>query len=713
MKTPDPVPTKKHEEETQETEMHEHSHGHEHHHEDGHEHSCRHEHHHEDEDRHEDGNCFHHEHHHKDEDEEDEHCCHHGHSRGHSHSHGLSCGCGHCHGHCDGEEEEPNRPVMIGRLITAAVLLIAGLFFPEHSPWRLALSLASALCVGYDVLIGAGKNLLRGEMLDELFLMSVAALGAFVLGEYSEGALVFLLFQLGEFLQDLAVDRSRASISDLMNIRPEAATVIRYGKEIRIHPEEVRPGEIVLVNPGERVPLDGIVTEGDSFLDTVALTGESVPRGVHAGDEILSGCVNLQGQLKIEVSRPYGESAVSRILELVENATEHKSRADRFMTRFARVYTPTVVGAAAALFLIAGLITGQWAEWFRRALTFLVISCPCALVISVPLTYFNGIGRASRKGILVKGSNILEELSRTSMVAFDKTGTVTEGVFEVVAIHPMDGTTEQELLQWAAGAERYSSHPIAEAIRSQAGMPDQDVREVQEIAGQGVTAVVGGHRIAAGNDRLMATVGAAEPKDCHLAGTIVHIAADGAYAGHLVIADRIKESAEQAVSELKKLGIRKTVMLTGDRRSAAEEMGRRTGVDEIQAELKPEEKVRHITRLMNEKKEAKETVVFVGDGINDAPVLATADLGVAMGAAGSDAAVEAADIVLIDDDPGKLAEGIRLARRTQRIVTENIVFSILIKVLVMILGAFGVVPLWLAVFSDVGVCLLAIMNAMR
>ncbi len=650
----------------------------------------------------------------------------HGPHEGHEHhDHGPSCGCGHCHhdhdhglscgcGHCHHEKGEENHSVMIGRLITSAALLIVGLFFPEGSAGRLIFSLLSALCIGYDVIQGAVTSLLHGEMLDELFLMFIASAGAFVLGEYTEGAMVFLLFQLGEFLQDLAVEKSRSSISALMEIRPDSATVMRHGKPAKVHPQEVRIGETILIRPGERVPLDGVVTEGNSFLDTAALTGESVPRSIREGEEILSGCVNQSGVLKVEVRRPFGESAVSRILEMVENATEHKSRADRFITRFARIYTPAVVGSAVLLFVTAGIITGNWAEWLRRSLTFLVISCPCALVISVPLTYFNGIGRASRRGILVKGSNVLEALSRTGVVAFDKTGTVTRGVFEVMAVHPREGFTEEKLLYLAGAAEKYSGHPIAGAVRERALKAEKAVvTGAEEIAGQGVKALVDGQRVAAGNLRLMEAEKIPEAGECHLSGTVVHVAVDGKYAGHLVIADIVKENAAQAIRELKELKIRKTVMLTGDRKGAAEDMGRQVGVDEVYAELKPEDKVNHIRSLMAEKAGDGEKVVFVGDGINDAPVLATADLGVAMGAAGADAAVEAADIVLVDDNPAKLAEGIRLAIRTQRIVRQNIVFSIGVKVLVMILGAFGAVPLWLAVFSDVGVCLMAILNAMR
>ncbi len=604
---------------------------------------------------------------------------------------------------------------MIGRLIVSALLLVVGLFFPEESVDRLLLSLVSALCIGYDVIWAAFRNILHRELLDEMFLMFIASVGAFILGEYTEGALVLLLFQLGEFLQDRAVYRSRRSISELMDIRPESATVIRAGRELRVSPENVNLQEIIVIRPGERVPLDGIVEEGESFLDTVALTGESVPRSIRVGEEIFSGCVNLNGLLRVRVTRSFGDSAVARILNLVENATEHKSHADRFITRFARIYTPAVVGAAAALFLIAGMITGQWGEWLRRALTFLVISCPCALVISVPLSYFNGIGRASKRGILVKGSNILEELSQAAVVAFDKTGTMTRGVFEVVAVHST-GMLEQELLMTAAAAEKYSSHPIAGAIRrstSESIISGAEVQSVTEIAGEGITATVNGKKVAVGNERLMHSLGMQAVHDCGQAGTVVHVAVDGEYCGHLVIADVLRENAAQAIAELRTLNIRKTVMLTGDRESVAQDAGRKAGVDEVYAGLRPEDKVEHVKRLMAEKVQENETVLFVGDGINDAPVLATADLGVAMGSVGSDAAVEAADIVLVDDDPAKLAVGISLARRTRTIVRENIVFSILIKVLVMVLGAFGVVPLWLAVFSDVGVCLLAILNAMR
>jgi len=656
---------------------------------------------------------FGHEHHH-----ERERNCSHEHYIGHDHEHGcchehqhdgLSCGCGHCH-HEHEKEEQPN--VMVGRLITSGVLLLLGLIFPGSSFLRFLFSLLSALSIGYDVILNAVKNFIHRELLDETFLMFIASVGAFVLGEFTEGAMVLLLFQLGEFLQDLAVERSRKSISSLMNLRPDHAVVLRNGMEITVAPEKINRGEIILVRPGERIPLDGTVIEGESFLDTVALTGESVPRSIRKGEEALSGCVNLRGILKIRVERLAKDSAVSRILELVENATEHKSHADKFITRFARVYTPIVVGAAILMLVLGGVISGSWSEWLRRSLTFLVISCPCALVISVPLSYFSGIGRASKQGILVKGSNILEWLSRTAVVAFDKTGTVTKGVFQVVAIHPNE-MKEDDLIRYAAGAEKYSVHPIADAVRE--SCPEWERMEVtdsQEIAGMGVISKVNGHRVAAGNERLMKAE-KVDCRDCHLTGTIVHIAVDGKYEGHLVIADVVKESAAEAVRQLKNCGIREVVMLTGDRAGSAQEIGRVTGVDSVYAELKPEDKVSHIYRLMARKKKMNEAVVFVGDGINDAPVLAAADLGVAMGSAGADAAVEAADVVLIDDDPMKLVTGIKLARRTQAIVKQNIIFSIAVKVVIMILGAFGIVPLWLAVFSDVGVCLLAILNAIR
>ncbi len=649
------------------------------------------------------------------------------------HRDGLSCGCGHCHGHDHNHSQthghdndhdhghahehcheggEENQNVMIGRLIVSTLFLLIGLLFPSGGIIRLLLSMLSALCIGYDVIGEAVRKIVRRELLDESFLMTAACAGAFILGEYTEGAMVLLLFQLGEFLQDLAVDRSRDSISSLMEIRADHADVIRNGRTQTVGTDEVGLGETILVRPGERIPLDGTVTEGESFLDTVALTGESVPRAVRKGDEALSGCVNLRGVLKIRVERLAQDSAVSRILEMVEEATSHKSHADKFITRFARIYTPAVVGVAVLMFVIAGAVTNNWTEWLRRSLTFLVISCPCALVISVPLSYFSGIGRASRQGILVKGSNILEELSRTAAVAMDKTGTVTEGVFEVVAVHPEEMNPD-ELIRYAAAAEKYSMHPIADALKKSCPeWESQKIGKCQEIAGQGVVAEVNGCRIAIGNERLMKAEGV-ECHDCHLSGTIVHVAKDGKYEGHLVIADIVKKESADAVRQLKELGIQKTVMLTGDRIGPAEEICSLIGADEVYAELKPEEKVSHIYRLQAQRNSRKETVVFMGDGINDAPVLAAADIGVSMGAAGSDAAVEAADVVLIDDNPTKLAVGIRLARRTQRIVTQNIAGSIAVKLLVMILGAFGIVPLWLAVFSDVGVCVLAILNAMR
>ena len=649
----------------------------------------------------------------EEENREHEHVHDHDHVHEHGHHHdGLKACCGHDEEDDDEEEGEENRELMIGRLITSALLLIIGLFFRDGSVPRFLFSLFSAAAIGYDVVLNAVRKVMKRELMDETFLMTIACIGAFALGEFTEGAMVLLLFQFGEFLQDLAVDRSRDSISSLMDIRPDEATVVRDGAEVTVRTEDVQIGEIMLVRPGDRIPLDGTIVEGESFLNTVALTGESVPRAARVGDEALSGCVNEGGLLKIRVERLAQDSAVSRILELVENATEHKSHADKFITRFARVYTPIVVCGAVLLFLIGSIATGQWAEWLRRALTFLVISCPCALVISVPLSYFNGIGRASRQGILVKGSDVLERMSRTTAVALDKTGTVTKGVFEVIGVHPTEMSGE-ELLRLTAAAEKYSTHPVAAAIRRNSeGWEKLAVADAREEAGQGVTAVVDGRRVAAGNDRLMKAE-RVEDHDCDLAGTIVHVAVDGKYAGHIVIADVMKENAEAAVRELRETGVRKIVMLTGDRQNAAEDIGRKVGVDEVYAELKPEDKVNHIYRLQAERGSGDESVVFVGDGINDAPVLTTADIGVAMGDAGSDAAVEAADVVLIDDDPAKIAAAIRLSRRTQKIVKQNIVFSIAVKALVLLLGSFGVVPLWLAVFSDVGVCVLAIVNAMR
>ncbi len=630
----------------------------------------------------------------------------------------MSCSCGHCHhehqhshdhGHSHGGEEQSRR-TMILRLAISAALLALGLVLPLPAAGSMALFVLALLAAGYDVIWNALRNILHGEIFDEMFLMTLAAIGAFLLGEMAEGVAVLLLFQVGELFQDYAVDKSRSSISELMDIRPDFANVEIDGEIIQKDPEEVEIGDIIVVKPGEKVALDGDIIDGTSALNTVALTGESPPRTVGVGNSVLSGCINLQGALRVRVTHAYADSTVARILELVEHASENKSRADKFITRFARVYTPAVVAAAALVAVLPGCITGQWALWIQRALNFLVISCPCALVISVPLTFFSGIGCASRKGILVKGSNYLELLAQPAAVAFDKTGTLTAGSFVVSAVHPRE-VEEQRLLSLAAAAEKLSTHPIAASLRQAAQEMDMDAEKVVEIAGQGVCAQVDGHRVAVGNEKLMEKEGA-NWKKCHCAGTIVHVAIDGEYAGHIVISDVVKPGAADAVSGLHQLGVEQCVMLTGDRSSAAQQVAAQVGVDQVHAELLPDGKVR-LTEALLSACEGRGSLVFVGDGINDAPVLARADVGVAMGALGSDAAIEAADVVLMDDDPRKLCDAIRIARKTQRIVKENIVFSLAIKLLVMVLSTLGLANLWGAVFADVGVCFLAILNAIR
>ena len=602
---------------------------------------------------------------------------------------------------------------MLIRIGVSAALLLCGLLIPMPEGVKIALMILSWLTVGYSVALEAVKSILRGDALDEMFLMTIASVGAFCLGDFAEGVAVMLLYQAGEFFQDYAVDQSRDSISELMDIRPDSAHVERNGKVETILPDYVNVGEMILVKPGEKVPLDGVVIEGASSLNTVALTGESVPRSVKEGDQVLSGCVNLQGLLRVEVIRDYDHSTVARILELVENAGENKSKADRFITRFARIYTPVVVGLAVLCALIPPLLFGgDWREWITSALTFLVISCPCALVISVPLTFFSGIGGASRRGILVKGAGYLESLAQAEIAVFDKTGTLTKGVFSVSKVHPQ-GVTDGELMETAAAAEAYSTHPIAQSLRDACGTAPESKRaeNVEEISGHGVRALVDGKKVAVGNEKLMALEKVACP---HLedSGTVVHVAVDGAYWGAIVISDTVKEGAKEALDSLKALGVRKTVMLTGDRQSAAEAVGRELGMDEIAAGLLPDGKMEKVEKLLGEK-EKDGALLFVGDGINDAPVLTRADIGVAMGALGSDAAIEAADVVLMDDDPRKLTTAIRIARKTRDIVRQNVVFSLGVKVLVMILGVLHLAPLWASVFADVGVCFIAILNAMR
>lgn len=609
------------------------------------------------------------------------------------------------------------------RILVSAALLIALHFIPAEGFPRFLLYLIPYGIIGYDILLKAGKGILHRQVLDENLLMAIATLGALVLGltrtgDYAEAVAVMLFYQIGELFQSVALGKSRRSISALMDIRPDYANVEENGRLVRKDPEEIVPGTLITVQPGERVPLDGVVTEGHSSLDTGALTGESVPRDVAPGEEIISGCINLSGVLTVRTTREFGESTVSRVLDLVENASSRKSRSEHFISRFARWYTPAVVIGAVLLclvpplFRLAGGLSPDWGEWGYRALTFLVISCPCALVISIPLSFFAGIGGASRAGILVKGSNYLEALSKTDTVVFDKTGTLTRGVFEVTAIHHSP-YTEEELLGYAALAECASSHPIATSIRKAWGKETDRSRvtDLKEISGNGVTARVDGKLVAAGNDRLMKELGIAFVP-CRHAGTIVHLAIDGAYAGHIVISDALKPESAEAIAALRSAGVRRTVMLTGDREAAAREVAEALGIDEVHSGLLPQEKVEKLEELMAGR-EGQGTLAFVGDGINDAPVLSRADVGIAMGAMGSDAAIEAADLVLMDDNPLKIPKAIRSARRCMAIVYENIVFAIGVKIVCLILGALGIAGLWLAIFADVGVMVLAVLNAIR
>lgn len=599
------------------------------------------------------------------------------------------------------------------RILIAGALFIAALIAPFQGWLRLVAFLLPYLVVGWDVLQEALINIFHGQVFDENFLMSIASVGAFVIGEFPEAVAVMLFYQIGELFQSMAVQKSRRSIAALMDIRPDYANIQRDGQLLQVPPEEVSVGQQILVKPGERVPLDGVVRSGSSTLDTSALTGESLPRDVGPGSEVISGCVNMTGLLTVEVTKSYGESTVNRILELVEQSAANKAQAENFITRFARWYTPVVVCAAFGLAVLPPLLLGfPWNIWLNRALIFLVISCPCALVISVPLTFFSGIGSASKQGILVKGSNFLEALAKAETVVFDKTGTLTWGNFVVEAVHP-EGIPSDELLEIAATAESYSDHPIAQSLQKALGkQPQQDrAQQVEEISGHGIQALVDGRLIHIGNHKLMEKFGIVW-KDCQKPGTIVHVAMDGRYVGHIVIADQLKPDAIQSVQLLRKQGIRQTVMLTGDRKDVGQAVADQLGVDEVHSELLPQDKVAAIEELLAHKS-PKGQVIFVGDGINDAPVLARADIGVAMGALGSDAAIEAADIVLMDDQPSKLALAIRIAQRTRRIVMQNIVFALGIKLAILILGAFGHATMWEAVFADVGVCVVAILNAMR
>ena len=599
------------------------------------------------------------------------------------------------------------------RIVISAVLLITAMMIPVDGWLGFVIYLIPYLAIGAPVLLKAGKNILRGQVFDENFLMTVATVGAMCIGEYKEAVAVMLFYQVGELFESYAVGKSRKSIAALMDIRPDVANVERNGQVISVDPEEVHVGEVIVVRPGERVSLDGQIVEGSSTLDTAALTGESMPREVLPQDQVLSGCINLTGVLRVRVEKEFGESTVSKILELVENASERKAQSEAFITRFARYYTPAVCLGALLLALLPPLILGgQWAKWIERALIFLVVSCPCALVISIPLSFFGGIGGASKCGILIKGSNYLEALANTHTVVFDKSGTLTEGSFQVSAIHP-EGISSVDLLETAALAESYSSHPISRSLQEAYGKkPDRNrVTDVQEIAGHGVKAIVDGRQIAAGNARMMQSVGVTA-KPCSCLGTTVHVAVEGTYTGHIVISDTVKNDARQTVDALRAQGVRKIVMLTGDSEAVGKTVGQQLGMDEAICGLLPADKVTHVERLMREMPKGGK-LIFAGDGINDAPVLSRADIGVAMGAMGSDAAIEAADVVLMNDQPSGIATAIDIARRTLRIVRENIAFALGVKALVLVLGALGLANMWAAVFADVGVSVIAILNAMR
>ena len=605
------------------------------------------------------------------------------------------------------------------RIIIAAVLVIALQFIPVKGYVRFGLYMIPYFVIGYDILKKAGKGILNRQIFDENFLMAVATIGAIALGDYKEGTAVMLFYQIGELFQSYAVGKSRRNISDLMDIRPDSANVATDGELEQVDPDEIEIGTVIVVQPGEKVPIDGVVVEGTSSLNTSALTGESVPREVSVDDEIISGCINMTGLLKIRTTKEFGESTVSKILELVENASSRKSRSENFISKFAKIYTPAVCYGALALAILPPIVrmafmglAPEWGDWVYRALTFLVISCPCALVISIPLSFFAGIGGASREGVLVKGSSFLETLSQTKIVVFDKTGTMTKGVFEVNGIHHSP-YKDEELLEYAALAESYSTHPISKSLQRAYGKPiDKNrVSDVEEIGGHGLTAKVDGKVVAAGNAKLMKKLGI-EYHDCSHVGTIVHVAIDGKYAGHILISDVIKEHAAEAIAALKKSGIEKTVMLTGDAKNVADHVAAQLGIDEVCSELLPGDKVEKVEELLTKKSE-KDKLAFVGDGINDAPVLSRADIGIAMGALGSDAAIEAADIVLMDDDPLKISKAIRISRKCIRIVYENIYFAIGIKVICLVLGALGIANMWFAIFADVGVMILAVLNAIR
>ena len=653
------------------------------------------------------------------------HCeCHHEHHQDHH------CEHHHEHDHEHHHEHHHSLKEQLVKILVTVVLLVAAVVIEKHTSlntWQLLLVyLVPYLFIGFDTLKEAAEGLAHGEPFNEHFLMSVATIGALCIGflpgaetQFPEAVFVMLFFQIGELFEGYAEGKSRDSIAHLMDIRPDTANVVRDDNVLTVNPEEVGLGETIVVRPGEKIPLDGVITEGATSLNTVALTGESIPREANVGDEVISGCVNMSGVIKVRTTKTFGESTVSKIIELVENANDHKSKSETFITRFARVYTPVVVFAAVALALLPPLFSGHFATafpvWLYRALLFLVVSCPCALVISVPLSFFGGIGSASRRGILIKGANYMDVLSKVDTVVFDKTGTLTRGQFAVEAVHP-ESLDERQLLHLAAHVEHFSTHPIGAALRD--AFPDEatdgcQVSDVEEISGHGIRARVGEDLVCVGNAKMMEAVGA-QWHDCHLTGTIIHVAVNGQYAGHIVINDKVKEDSAEAISQLKELGVHRTVMLTGDRKEVAAEVARKLGIDEWHAELLPADKVAYLNEILNAQPSTPNAqLAFVGDGINDAPVLARADVGIAMGGLGSDAAIEAADVVLMDDQPSKIALSIRIARRTLRIARQNVAFAIGVKVAVLLLAAFGLATMWMAVFADVGVTVLAVLNAMR
>ena len=619
-----------------------------------------------------------------------------------------------------GEGMNKKQKKVFTRIIVAAVVMVVLSLLPIDGWLKFVLFMIPYLVIGHDILLKAWKGILNRQVFDENFLMAVATIGAILLGDYKEGVAVMLFYQIGELFQSYAVGKSRRNISELMDIRPDYANIEKEdGTLEQVDPDEVGIGSVIVVQPGEKVPIDGVIEEGRTSLNTSALTGESLPREAGVGDEVISGCINMSGVLKIRTTKEFGESTVSKILDMVENASSKKSRSENFISKFAKYYTPAVCYGALALAILPPLVrllflgmTPEWGDWVMRALTFLVISCPCALVISIPLSFFAGIGGASNAGVLVKGSNYLETLSQTKYVVFDKTGTMTQGVFEVSGVHHSSMDTEK-LLEYAALAECHSSHPISKSLKKAYGKPldPSRVTDVEEISGNGVTAKVDGVRVAAGNSKLMEKLGV-DCMECHSVGTVVHMAVNGKYAGHILISDQIKPHAKEAIAALKKCGVKKTIMLTGDRREAARQVAEELGIDEVHSELLPGDKVAQVEKLLDEKGE-KEKLAFVGDGINDAPVLSRADIGIAMGALGSDAAIEAADIVLMDDDPLKISKAIRISRKCLRIVYENIYFAIGVKVVCLILGALGIANMWAAIFADVGVMIIAVLNAIR